>query len=173
MQHTRSSKWARARPTPAPPWTREATLYTLSEDETYEAGRSLSRGLRGGEVILLDGELGTGKTVFARGVAAGLGVAPEDVNSPSFTLVQEYRGGRVRVVHVDLYRLDERDDLASLGLDEILGSGAVVLVEWGDKLPPYYRRNAISIRFHDAGEGSRRIDLLPGGRPDSGPGDDA
>ena len=137
------------------------TVYSLSEEETIEIGRNLAQRLKGGELILLDGDLGMGKTAFTRGLATGLGVAPEDVNSPSFTLVQEYTGGRLELFHIDLYRLDDPEDFASLGLEEILASGAVVVVEWGEKLPPYHKRDAITVRFYDAGEDSRRIELLP------------
>jgi tRNA threonylcarbamoyladenosine biosynthesis protein TsaE len=147
-----------AAPTPETPTTR--TVFSLSEEETFELGRTMAKTLRGGEMILLEGELGLGKTVFARGVAAGLGVRADDVSSPSFTLVQEYRGGRFPIFHVDLYRLDRPDELGSLGLEEILAAGAVVLVEWGEKLPPYLRRGAVVVRFHDLGEGSRRIDIV-------------
>jgi tRNA threonylcarbamoyladenosine biosynthesis protein TsaE len=142
------------------------TVFSLSEDETLELGRSLAQSLKGGELILLEGDLGMGKTVFVRGVAAGLGVSPEDVNSPSFTLVQEYCGGRLTVFHVDLYRLDSVEEVSSLGLEEIVSSGAVTLVEWGEKLTTYQRANAAIVRFHDVGEGSRRIELVlpdPGG----------
>ena len=136
------------------------TVYTLSEDETFELGRSFARTLEGSEMILLDGDLGLGKTVFARGVAVGLGIAPEDVSSPSFTLVQEYRGGRLVMFHVDLYRVDLPDEVGTLGIEEILTAGGVVVVEWGDKLPPYLRRGASTVRFHDLGEGSRRIETF-------------
>jgi tRNA threonylcarbamoyladenosine biosynthesis protein TsaE len=133
----------------------------------------MGRSLRGGELILLEGDLGLGKTVFARGVAAGLGVRPEDVSSPSFTLVQEYKGGRQPMFHVDLYRLDDPDDLGTLGLEEILSGGGVVLVEWGEKLPPYLRRDAIAVRFHDVGEGSRQIEIETSQKPAARPRGDA
>ena len=133
----------------------------------------MGRSLRGGELILLEGDLGLGKTVFARGVAAGLGVRPEDVSSPSFTLVQEYKGGRQPLFHVDLYRLDDPDDLGTLGLEEILSGGGVVLVEWGEKLPPYLRRDAIAVRFHDVGEGSRQIEIETSQKPAARPRGDA
>ena len=135
------------------------TIYTLSEKETLELGRSLAQTLRGGELLILEGDLGMGKTVFARGVAVGLGIAEDDVRSPSFTLVHEYEGGKHPLFHVDLYRLDAVDDLEGLGLDELTEAGGVVMIEWGDKLPPWYRRDALTIRFHDLGEGSRRIEL--------------
>lgn len=138
------------------------TVFSLTEDETWELGRSLARGLRGGELILLEGDLGLGKTMFARGIATGLGIDPADVSSPSFTLVQEYRGGRLTVFHVDLYRVDDiSEDVGTLGIEEILTAGGVVVVEWGEKLPPYLRRGALTIRFHDLGEGSRRIEVIP------------
>ncbi|MBZ5638651.1 MAG: tRNA (adenosine(37)-N6)-threonylcarbamoyltransferase complex ATPase subunit type 1 TsaE [Acidobacteriia bacterium] len=136
-------------------------------------GRALGRGLKGGELILLEGDLGLGKTVFARGVAAGLGVLPEDVSSPSFTLVQEYTGGRKPMFHVDLYRVDDPEEIGTLGLEEILSGGGVVLVEWGEKLPPYLRREAIAVRFHDVGEGSRRIEIATSGKPAERPQGDA
>jgi len=140
------------------------TVFSLSAEETLELGRATARGLRGGELMLLEGDLGLGKTVFARGIAVGLGIPAEDVSSPSFTLIQEYRGGRLAMYHVDLYRLSTAEEIGTLGLEEILDSDAVVVVEWGEKLPPHQRRDAIVVRFHDVGEGSRRIELL--GRPD-------
>jgi len=142
------------------------TVFSLSEDETLELGRATARGLRGGELVLLVGDLGLGKTVFARGMALGLGIAAEDVSSPSFTLIQEYGGGRLTLFHVDLYRINTEEDLATLGLEEILDSNAVVVVEWGEKLPAHQRRDAIVVRFHDVGEGSRRIEVIPRREPE-------
>ena len=137
------------------------TVFSLSEEETMDLGRGLGRALKGGELLLLEGDLGYGKTVFARGVAASLGVEPEEVSSPSYTLVHEYRGGRVPLFHLDLYRLDSpEEEVGALGIEEILAAGGVVLVEWGEKLPPFLRRGATTIRFHDVGEGSRRIEIL-------------
>jgi len=135
------------------------TVFSLSDEETLELGRTVARGLRGGELIVLEGDLGLGKTVFAKGIAAGLGIAPEDVTSPSFTLVQEYAGGRLPMFHVDLYRLEDPEDLATIGIEEVLSGGGVVVVEWGERLPSYLRRGAIRVSFHDIGEGSRRIEI--------------
>ncbi|HKQ60803.1 MAG TPA: tRNA (adenosine(37)-N6)-threonylcarbamoyltransferase complex ATPase subunit type 1 TsaE [Candidatus Polarisedimenticolaceae bacterium] len=137
------------------------TVFSLSEDETFEFGRVFARQLRGGELIVLEGELGLGKTVFARGIAVGLGVPAEDVSSPSFTLVQEYRGGRLPLFHVDLYRLNAQDEIRTLGLEELLSGESIVVVEWGERLPLYMLAKAITVRLHDMGEGSRRIELLP------------
>jgi tRNA threonylcarbamoyladenosine biosynthesis protein TsaE len=137
------------------------TVFTLSEEETADLGRSLGRALKGGELLLLEGDLGYGKTVFARGVAVGLGIAADEVSSPSFTLVHEYTGGRLPLFHLDLYRLDGQDEeIGGIGIEEIVGGGGVVLVEWGEKLPPFLRRGATTVRFHDVGEGSRRIEIL-------------
>lgn len=141
------------------------TTFSLSEQETYELGMRLAGTLKGGELVVLEGDLGLGKTVFARGIAASLGVVPEDVTSPSFTLVQEYSGGRLPMFHVDLYRLnDDPQEIESLGLDDLLDAGGVVVVEWGEKLPAHVREHAIAIRFHDMGEGSRKIEIDAGAR---------
>jgi tRNA threonylcarbamoyladenosine biosynthesis protein TsaE len=94
--------------------------------------RELGRGLGPGAVVLLYGALGAGKTAFVRGLAEGLGADPDDVSSPTFTLIQEYRG-RLTLYHVDLYRL-ERIEVEDLGLEELEASGGVVAIEWADKL---------------------------------------
>jgi tRNA threonylcarbamoyladenosine biosynthesis protein TsaE len=141
------------------------SVYSLSESETYELGRALGQGLSGGETVLLEGPLGIGKTVFARGIAAGLGIPPEQVCSPSFTLVHEYGGGRMRMFHIDLYRIEEVEEFDTLGLEELTASGSVVVVEWGERLPDAYRRGGVIVRLHDIGEASRRIELLGSAPP--------
>ena len=105
---------------------------THSERETAAVGRQLAAQLAPGAVILLTGDLGAGKTAFVRGLAEGLGVDPADVSSPTFTLVQEYRRGRLLLRHVDLYRLTPADT-ADLGLDDMVAEGGVVAVEWPDR----------------------------------------
>ena len=129
------------------------TIVTNSEDETVAAGRDLAARIDVGTVVLLHGELGAGKTALVRGLAEGLGVSPEDVSSPTFTLVQEYRG-RIPLYHVDLYRLAavEADDL---GLEELSLTGAVA-VEWAEKwIRPSGR--TIDIRLEDLGGSRRRL----------------
>ena len=94
-------------------------IVTRSEAETSAVGRDLAQTLASGSVVLLEGDLGAGKTAFVRGLAEGLGVDPEDISSPTFTLVQQYGGGRLPLIHVDLYRLDDPREVDDLGLDEI------------------------------------------------------
>jgi tRNA threonylcarbamoyladenosine biosynthesis protein TsaE len=120
--------------TPAP-----RRLITTTEHETEAAGHDLARTLRAGDAVLLFGDLGAGKTAFVRGLAAGLGVPGSDVSSPTFTLIQEYRGGRLPLFHVDLYRLDDPREIDDLGLDELARAG-VMAIEWAEKLPGQLRR---------------------------------
>jgi len=106
---------------------------TRSEAETAAVARELATTLRAGSVVLLSGNLGAGKTAFVRGLAAGLGIDPDEVSSPTFTLIHEYRGGRLTLYHVDLYRL-ERAATADLGLEELGVSDGVLAIEWPDRL---------------------------------------
>src|SRR5712664_2868102 len=108
------------------------TIVTSSEAETAAVGRELASRLSAGSVVLLFGDLGAGKTAFVRGLAEGLGVQRDDVSSPTFTLVQEYRGGRIPHFHVDLYRLNDPREIDDLGLDEIAADG-VTAIEWAEK----------------------------------------
>jgi len=110
------------------------TITTHSQAETAAVGRKLASTLVAGSVLLLIGDLGAGKTALVRGLAEGLGLAADDVSSPTFTLMQEYRGGRVPLIHVDLYRLDDAREIDELGLEE-LGANSVLAIEWAEKLP--------------------------------------
>lgn len=129
--------------------------YTHSEGETAALGRDLARRLRRGAVVLLSGPLGAGKTAFARGIAEGLGADAEDVSSPTFTIVQEYRG-RVPLQHVDLYRLTppEVDDLA---LEDLLEQ-SVMAVEWPERWSSA-PADAILVRLELAGETRRKVTI--------------
>jgi len=117
-----------------------------SPEETIELGRLIATKLSPPVLVLLLGDLGAGKTTLAKGLVAALGAAaPEEVTSPTFTLIHEYgRPGkdRCRVYHIDLYRIEDARDLMTLGLDDMLAEKAVVLVEWGEKLGPALRRIA-------------------------------
>lgn len=107
---------------------------TQTEAETSNVGREVAEELRAGDVVLLYGDLGAGKTAFTKGLADGLGIARDAVTSPTFTLMQEYRGGRLPLFHVDLYRLNDPREIEDLGLDEIAADG-VLAIEWAEKLP--------------------------------------
>ena len=107
------------------------TVETSGEAETAAAGERLGESLGAGDVVLLSGELGAGKTAFVRGLACALGVPGEEVTSPTFTLVQEYRAPRVVLFHVDLYRLSP-PEVEDLGLDEMMGEG-ILAIEWPDR----------------------------------------
>src|SRR5262249_50221578 len=102
---------------------------TRSEADTANIGRELAASLHAGDVVLLYGDLGAGKTAFTKGLAEGLGVSRNEVSSPTFTLMQEYRGGRLPLFHVDLYRLNDPREIEDLGLDEIAAEG-VLAIEW-------------------------------------------
>jgi tRNA threonylcarbamoyladenosine biosynthesis protein TsaE len=106
---------------------------TRSEEETMAVARQLAASLGAGDVLLLSGDLGAGKTAFVRGLAQGLGINEDEVTSPTFTLVHEYRGGRLTLYHVDLYRLD-RAATDDLGLDELGVADGVLAIEWPDRL---------------------------------------
>ena len=108
------------------------TITSRSEADTAAAARDLARDLHPDDVVLLTGDLGAGKTAFVKGLAEGLGVDPDEVSSPTFTLIHEYRGGRLTLYHVDLYRLSSRE-ADDLGLDDLTVSGGVVAVEWPDR----------------------------------------
>ena len=133
----------------------EHSLVTHSEQETADAARTLAGTLKSGEVILLSGNLGAGKTAFVRGLAAGLEIDPEDVSSPTFTLVHEYRGGRLRLYHADLYRLD-KVATEDLGLEEMGVSDGVLAIEWPDRLA-HSLPGAREVRIEIVDENARRI----------------
>ena len=110
-------------------------IVSRSESDTAAIGREIAARLRAGDVVLLFGDLGAGKTALTKGLAEGLGVSQDAVSSPTFTIMQEYRGGRLPLFHVDLYRLNDPREIEDLGLDEIASAG-VLAIEWAEKLPP-------------------------------------
>ena len=138
--------------------TEQTTYRTRSAAETEALGRRLARLLCAPSVVLLRGSLGSGKTTLTRGLAQGLGVQdPDAVSSPSFTIVNLYEG-RCPVYHVDLYRLEGRRDLASIGLEEFLGIRGVTIVEWGERLADDLT-TALVVEILDCGGDMRRINV--------------
>ena len=134
-----------------------AERVTRSPEETVAFGRELAVHLRPPCLVLLEGELGSGKTTLAKGIVAGLGAAGEDeVTSPSFTLVHEY-GSTGKVYHADLYRIEGPRDLATLGLEDLVDQATTVLVEWGEKLGDNAPIPCVRIRMEHRGSDDRRI----------------
>ncbi len=134
------------------------SLITSTADETFELGKRLGRVLEPLDFVGLDGQLGAGKTQFARGVAFGLGVPLEDVSSPTYSIVQSYPG-RVTLRHLDLYRLTTEADLIGVGYFELLEEPAVMLVEWVSQIPSARPSDALMIRFEVVNEESRRVQV--------------
>jgi tRNA threonylcarbamoyladenosine biosynthesis protein TsaE len=133
---------------------------TGSAEQTIAAGEELGRRLPRRAVVLLVGELGAGKTTFAKGLLKGLGAAtPDDVSSPTYTLIHEYGG---RAYHIDLYRIEDERDLATLGIEELLECEAVVVVEWGERFPRLWPAERIEVRFRVEGDEEREIEVRGG-----------
>lgn len=129
---------------------------TRSERETEELAAELGAACRGGEVVLLTGELGAGKTAFVRGLARGLGVDPGEVASPTFVLLTAH-AGRLTLHHADLYRLAGNGDERELGLDELPGPGGVLAVEWAERLAVTPWARAVRVKLEHAGGDTRRV----------------
>jgi tRNA threonylcarbamoyladenosine biosynthesis protein TsaE len=132
------------------------TIISNSPQETIQAGCQLSESLRSGDVIALCGDLGAGKTHFTKGILLGLGGDSDEVCSPTFTLVHEYRGGRLPVFHFDLYRLESERELSGVGWEDYLDEDGVMVVEWAQKFEGRLPRGTRFVRF-TVGEGDQRI----------------
>jgi tRNA threonylcarbamoyladenosine biosynthesis protein TsaE len=132
------------------------TFRSRSESETRELGRTLALALEPGTVVLLVGDLGAGKTSFVKGLAAGLGIEPDTVGSPTFTLVHAYRG-RLTLYHVDLYRVEGAEP-EDLGLEELAGGEAIVAIEWAEKLVRPFPRT-VRVLMVDVGGETRDITI--------------
>ena len=141
------------------------TIEVASLEETLEFAARLGATLRAGDVVYLEGELGTGKTHFTKGLASGLGIDPDEVRSPTFTFVDIHpcaRPDRLALFHVDLYRIAEAAELTELGLEELPGEGAVLALEWPDRLASR-APHAILVSITDLGGTRRRIEILRSG----------
>jgi len=134
-------------------------LHTSSPEETIAAGRQLARQLAPGQMIILRGDLGAGKTTLTKGIAEGFAAArEEDVTSPTFTLVHEYRGPEVTLFHIDLYRIDTERELATLAIDDLRAEpGSILLVEWGEKFEQIKAQSDGEVSIERTGENERRI----------------
>ena len=140
-----------------------ASTITHSAEETIAYGRSLAAELSPPLIVLLRGDLGAGKTTLAKGIAEGFGAArAEDVTSPTFTLVHEYRGPRVTLFHIDLYRIDTPRELETLGLDDLVAPNSILLIEWGEKFVRLQRDQNVEITLERVGETERRIQRTTG-----------
>ncbi len=137
---------------------RMRTFTTRSEEETVALGAELAREWTPPRCVLLIGNLGAGKTTLAKGVAEGLGAAAADeISSPTFALIHEH--GEGLFYHVDLYRLETEEEVASLGLEEILGRRAVVVMEWAERFPRLLPEERIEVRIETLGDETRRIEV--------------
>lgn len=135
---------------------------TRGPEETFDLGRSVGERLRGGELLLLSGALGAGKTVFVKGLAAALGIDPDEVSSPSFTLVNPYDEGRLKLYHLDLYRLSEGVSAAhAVDLEDLLADEqSVIVIEWVERMGRYPLPSTVwRVRFEGDGEEPRRISI--------------
>ena len=133
-----------------------ATFISNSPAETEAIGRQLAEHINVGEVLALKGELGSGKTLFVKGLVAGLG-SSADVTSPTFTIAHEYRGGRLPVYHFDFFRLEDSQSLARLGLDDYFFGDGLSVIEWADRFPEFIPEQARRILFEVKSETQRVI----------------
>jgi len=135
-------------------------LITHSAEGTIAFGRTLADLLAPPKLVLLRGNLGAGKTTLVKGIAAAFEAAPEeDVTSPTFTLIHEYRGPRANLFHIDLYRIDTPRELDTLALDDLRSDDSILLIEWGEKFPRFVRERDIEISLEREGENARRITM--------------
>lgn len=142
----------------APDLIREVT--TNSPEETIAFGRTLGGLLAPPKLVLLCGDLGAGKTTLVKGIAEAFDAASEeDVTSPTFTLIHEYRGPRVNLYHIDLYRIDTQRELDTLALDDLRGDDGILLIEWGEKFPRFVRERDVEISLERDGEYRRKIHI--------------
>lgn len=133
---------------------------THSAEETISFGRKLAAELSPPLIVLLRGDLGAGKTTLVKGIAEGYQAASaDDVTSPTFTLVHEYRGPHVILYHIDLYRIETLSQLQTLGLDDLIAPDSILLIEWGDKFPHLRRDRDLEIILERVGETGRSIQV--------------
>jgi len=138
------------------------TFTTHSAEETTELGRRLAAELRPGSIVLLRGDLGAGKTTLVKGIAEAFqAAAAEEVTSPTFTLIHEYRGPGVTLYHIDLYRIDTQRELDTLALDDLMGPQSILLIEWGEKFDRFAKERDVEIAIEHRGGDERVFVLIP------------
>jgi tRNA threonylcarbamoyladenosine biosynthesis protein TsaE len=136
------------------------TFTTHSAEETTELGRRLAAELKPGSIVLLRGDLGAGKTTMVKGIAEGFHAAKaEDVTSPTFTLIHEYRGPAVTLFHIDLYRIDTQRELDTLALDDLMSPNSILLIEWGEKFQRFAKECDVEIAIEHRGAEDRVITI--------------
>ena len=138
--------------------------FSDSEQETEAIGAELAASLQAGAVLAFSGDLGAGKTAFVRGLARGLGIS-DPITSPTFTIVNEYEGGRLPLFHFDLYRLHSEEDLFDIGWEDFLARGGVCAVEWSEKIPDALEDGYLRVDIRRGEEDHQRIVTLEEGRP--------
>lgn len=133
---------------------------TRSSDETIALGRSFAELLTPPKLVLLRGDLGAGKTTLVKGIAEGFQAASqEEVTSPTFTLIHEYRGPRAALFHIDLYRIDTQRELETLALDDLISDNSVLLIEWGEKFSRFERDRDVEIALEQIADQERKIQI--------------
>ena len=134
---------------------------TNSPEETIALGRELASQLDPPKIVILRGDLGAGKTTLVKGIVEGFHAASQDdVTSPTFTLIHEYRGPSATLYHIDLYRIDTPRELETLGLDDLIAENSVLLIEWGEKFVPFQRERNAEIAIERVSENQRKIRLI-------------
>ena len=138
----------------------EREYTTHSPQETIALGRELASQLAPPKLVLLRGDLGAGKTTLVKGIAEAFQAASqEDVTSPTFTLIHEYRGPQVKIYHIDLYRIDTQRELDTLALDDLMSEDSVLLIEWGEKFGRFVRERDVEIAIERLGESDRKVQV--------------
>ena len=133
-------------------------------EQTRRLGAHLGKLLQPGDLVLLEGEFGTGKTTLTQGIARGLGVDARYVNSPTFTLINEYKGGKYRLAHVDIYRLENFEQIATLGLDDYMGGHYITVIEWPEGATPWLPPERLMVKLQHLNETKRTLRFYAVGR---------
>jgi tRNA threonylcarbamoyladenosine biosynthesis protein TsaE len=139
-------------------------IITHSQRQTFDLGKKLSRWLKSGDIVCLYGPFGAGKTVLVKGIAFGLGVSKDKVNSPAFVLINEYKGKKTNLYHIDLYRIKNIWDIITTGYEDYFYKEGLIVIEWAQKLPVYLMpASYLKVKFEIIDKNTRKIDIFPEG----------